>query len=84
MGEAAGEVSGPGAIREGTDMTTFVESAQENTAESRPAAVAPAATIKTKIADLWPLAMIALGVALTVALTAGMFWLLLSLLLLLF
>jgi len=83
-GQAAGEVCGPSAIREGTDMTTFVEIAQEHTAESRPAAAAPVATIKTKLADLWPLAMIAVGLGLTVALTAGILWLSLSLLLSLF
>ncbi len=82
--EAAGEVSEPSAIREGTDMTSFVEIAQEHTAESRPAAAAPVATIKTKLADLWPLAMIAVGLGLTLALTAGILWLSLSLLMSLF
>ena len=81
--EAAGEVSEPSAIREGTDMTTFVEIAQEHTAKSRPAA-APVATIKTKLADLWPLAMIAVGLGLTLALTTGILWLSLSLLMSLF
>ncbi len=83
-GKAAGEVSRSSATREITDTMTFVGNGQENTAESRPAAAAPAATIKTKLADLWPLAMIAFGLGLTVALTAGILWLSLSLLLSLF
>ncbi len=65
-------------------MTSFVEIAQEHTAESRPAAAAPVATIKTKLADFWPLAMIAVGLGLTLALTAGILWLSLSLLMSLF
>jgi hypothetical protein len=63
----------------GADMTT-IESAQEIGAASPPATVAPVATIKARLADLWPPTMIAFGFVLTVIWTASLLGLLVVLL----
>jgi hypothetical protein len=52
-------------------MTT-VESAQEIGSTSSVAAEVPIATIRTRLAGLWPLTMVALGLFLTVIWTAGL------------
>jgi hypothetical protein len=68
-------------------MTDITGSVREIETASRPAIgfagnTFPDRTLKAKIADLWPAAVIAFGVLLTIAWTGGLSWLLLSLLLL--
>ena len=60
-------------------MTTLVERAHEIQATTAPVSSASAtskAMVKAKFADLWPQAVLALGVSLTVVWTAGLVWLL--------
>jgi hypothetical protein len=59
---------------------TAVEGAQEIGAASPPAAVTPLATIKARLADLWPLTMVALGLVLTIIWIASLLGLLVVLL----
>lgn len=63
-------------------MTGFTGSVHEIEAASRPAIVFAGKTLKARITDLWPVAVIAFGVLLIIAWTGGLSWLLLSLLLL--
>jgi hypothetical protein len=61
-------------------MTT-VETAQEMAAASVAAeAAAPVMTFRTRLSDLWPLMMVALGVVLTIVWTASLFGMLVVLL----
>lgn len=64
-------------------MTDFVATGHAVRTRSPAAFGGSFATIRTKLVDAWPLAMIAFGVVLTLVWSAGLFWLLLSLLLLL-
>ena len=59
-------------------MTTLVERAHEIQATTAPSGTSASskAMVKTKFDDLWPQAVLALGVSLTVAWTAGLVWLL--------
>jgi hypothetical protein len=61
-------------------MTAIVEHAREIGAVSSQAAAVPLVGIKARVADLWPLSAIALGLALTIIWTGSLLWLLLLLL----
>jgi hypothetical protein len=62
------------------DMTDTIETADViGAAAAAPeAAMAAPPAVAVKLADLWPAAMLALGLVLTVAWNAGLFWLLYS------
>lgn len=51
---------------------TAVESAQEIGAAPATSAGAPVATVRDRLADLWPLTMIALGLVLSMIWTVGL------------
>ena len=59
-------------------MTMLVERAHEIEATTAPPSKSATskAMVKAKFADLWPQAVLALGVSLTVVWTAGLVWLL--------
>ena len=59
-------------------MTTLVEQAHEIQATTAPSSTSATseAMVKAKFDDLWPQAVLALGLSLTVAWTAGLVWLL--------
>jgi hypothetical protein len=59
-------------------MTTLVERAHEIQATTAPSSTSATfkAMVKAKFDDLWPQAVLALGLSLTVAWTAGLVWLL--------
>lgn len=59
-------------------MTAFVEAAQPMGTASLPASGTSTSTIGARLADLWPLAMIVLGLVLTLIWAGGWVWLLLS------
>ena len=63
-------------------MTDFTGSVREVETVSRPAIGFANRTVGGRIAELWPAAVIAFGVLLTIAWTGGLSWLLLSLLML--
>jgi hypothetical protein len=55
-------------------MVTLVESAREIEASVERAF--STSSLKRRVADLWPTAIVAVGLSLSVAWTAGLFWLL--------
>jgi len=58
-------------------MATLVESVHEIEASAqRSPMVASSTTIKSRFAEMWPSTIVALGLGLSVAWTAGLFWLL--------
>ena len=57
-------------------MTAVLEHREHAEAASYPAAVAPIAAIKVTLADLWPPAMIVLGLLLTAVWSGALLWLL--------
>jgi hypothetical protein len=57
-------------------MAAVVESVHEIEAlASRSPAVGSSTTIKSRVVDLWPAAIVAVGLGLSLAWTAGLFWL---------
>ena len=57
-------------------MTMLVEQAHEIEAAPSSKSATSKAMVKAKFADLWPQAVLALGLSLTAAWTAGLVWLL--------
>ncbi len=64
-------------------MTAIVECGRETRIVSRLQSIASTATIKSRVTDLLPPTLIVFGIVLTIAWTASLFWVLLSLVLLL-
>jgi hypothetical protein len=67
--------------RSDQDMTAFVEHAHElgvtfPATDAHPTATRTVATIKSKLANFWPPALIAVGLALTLGWNVGLAWLL--------
>lgn len=58
-------------------MATLVENvlAIEAPASRRSRAVASATTIKSRVVELWPATIVGVGLGLSLAWTAGLFWL---------
>jgi hypothetical protein len=68
-------------LRSDPHMTAFVEHAHElgvtfPATDARPTATRTVATIKNRLANFWPPALIAVGLALTLGWNVGLVWLL--------
>jgi hypothetical protein len=64
-------------LKKGANMATLVENVLEIEAPSsrRSVAVASATTIKSRVVELWPATIVGVGLGLSLAWTAGLFWL---------
>jgi hypothetical protein len=58
-------------------MTAIAERAQEIGTASSPAAAVPPGWIKERLAEMWLMTMVVLGLVLSVIWTGGLLWLLL-------